>query len=125
MNFTIHLNSLCDMIAMLGGKSAGQKRADSYLRLSACDGMVFVAANQVVCGVEALVLEDGSCSLPRVKFGKILATYAPKNVISIEADRAGLRIGGFSMRTRRYEETAVSPADFQRFILTDRSWMGR
>ena len=63
MNFAIHLESLLNMIAQLQGKAAGYSAPTGYLRLSACDGMVFVAANEVVCGVEALVLKDGACSI--------------------------------------------------------------
>ena len=125
MNFAIHLEPLLNMIAQLQGKAAGRQRADRYLRLSACDGMVFVAANEGVCGVEALVLKDGACSLPRVKFAKVLMTYVPKEVISIDANSDGLSIGGFRMKVRNYSEKVISPTNFERFALANRlEWGG-
>lgn len=37
------------------------------LRLTASDAMVFVKANGVTAGMEALVLAEGTCTLPRLR----------------------------------------------------------
>ena len=56
------------------------------MRLSACVARVFVEANGVAAGIEALVLEDGACNVPRMKFLKVLRTFHPKQNITLAAD---------------------------------------
>ncbi len=126
MKATVHLESLLTMIGLVRVKAPGQKRGDERLRLSVCNGMVYVEANQFVCGVESLVLEDGACNVPLVKFAKVLATYKPKKVLIIEADERGLRIGGFSMPVRAYTPAAVPPGNYERLTLPERlTWEER
>jgi hypothetical protein len=111
MKFTIELRRLIGMIGSLRGRERG-KRTDSQLVLSACQARVFVASGGNVAGEEALVLEDGSCVLPRVRFEKVLKTFRPKPNITVEADAQGLRIERFEMEVRSYSPTSAPPDHF-------------
>ena len=76
---------------------------------------VFVEANCVAAGIEALVLEDGACSVPRMKFLKVLRTFAPKQNLTLTADQNGLRIEGLVMKATCFSPTAAAPGEFQIF----------
>ena len=43
-------------------------RDEGELQLIVCGAMVFVEGNGVTAGCEALVLDEGTCRLPRVRF---------------------------------------------------------
>lgn len=119
MKFTLELPTFVKMLKTVGKKMPGQKRSDGELRLSACSARVFVESNQTVAGIEALVLEDGQCRLPRATFLKVLETYHGRKHLTVEADARGLRIGNFSMAVSGYLPQAVAPGVFQVFPVTD------
>ena len=50
------------------------------LRFSACADRVFVEANQVVAGIEALVLEEEACKVPRMRFSKSCGRSIPSRI---------------------------------------------
>ena len=94
------------------------------MRISACAARVFVEANGVVAGIEALVLEDGACNVPRMKFLEVLRTFHPKQNITLAADAGGLRIESFSMKVTSFSSVAAAPGQFQVFPVTD-SWLAQ
>ncbi|MBI4660028.1 MAG: hypothetical protein HY735_14405 [Verrucomicrobia bacterium] len=119
MKFTLEQSVLVKLVKQVGKKIPGQKRKDPTLRLFACKARVFVECNQTVAGMEALVLEDGDCTLPRVQFLEILQTYRGKEHLTLEADARGLRIGSFSMSVSRYSSQVEAPGKFRVFPVTD------
>lgn len=54
------------MIEQLTGRPTGQKRSDHMMRLYACEARVFVKANHVAAGIEALVFAIALPSIPRM-----------------------------------------------------------
>jgi hypothetical protein len=122
MKFTVERLALIRMVEQLAGRPAGQKRSDHIMRLYACQARVFVEANRVLAGVEALVLEDGACKVPRIRFLKVLRTFHPKKNLTIEVDASGLTIGGFTMGVSCFSPEVAPPADFQVFPVTD-GWL--
>ena len=122
MRFTVDLAAFVRMVETVSRKMPNRQGVDARLKLLACDARVFVSSNQTLAGVEALVLKDGRCTLPRAKFLKVLKTYLGKPNLTIEADEYGLRIGGFSMPLRSYSPYAESPGEFQVFPVTD-DWL--
>jgi len=119
MRFTIELKTLVKMVETVGKKMPGQKRAQNSLRLFACAARVFVEANETVAGVEALVLEDGSCVLPRVAFMKVLRTYQGRRNLTVEVLGNWLHMAGFSIRVREPSYMATPPANFRVFPVRD------
>ena len=119
MKFTLEQKVLVKMVKQVGKKMPGQKRIDSTLRLFACKARVFVESNHTVAGMEALVLEDGDCTLPRAQFLEVLQTYRGKKHLTLEVDARSLRIGGFSMSVSRYAACVEAPGKFQVFPVTD------
>ena len=122
MKFTVERIALQRMIEQLKferGVAGAQQR---MLRLSACAARVFVEANNVTAGIEALVMEDGACNVPRMKFLKVLRTFAHKPNITLAADASGLRIEGFVMKATHFSPVAVAPGEFQVFPVTD-AWL--
>ena len=81
-------------------------------------------ANGVAAGIETLVLEDGACTVPRIKFLKILKTFHPKPNVTLEADESGLKIESFVMKATSFSAVAVAPGEFQVFPVTD-TWLGK
>jgi len=119
MKFTLELPALIRMVQQVGKKMPGQKRADVSLRLYACAARVFVESNKTVAGMEALVLEEGGCTLSREAFLKLLKSYAPEPHITIEADERTVRFGSTTLNYAAYSPTATPPAQFQVFPVTD------
>ena len=62
MRFTIDREALVKMVQHLAGRAQGSKRSDPSLVLTAAGAMVFVEANETTAGVEALVMQEGTCS---------------------------------------------------------------
>lgn len=122
MKFTVERVTLERMVAQLKVERGVKGPRQRMLRLSACAARVFVEANGVTAGVEALVFEDGACNVPRMKFLKILRTFAPKPNITLSADENGLRIEGFVMKATCFSPTAAAPGEFQIFPVTD-GWL--
>lgn len=119
MKFTLELPVLVKMVQQVGKKMPGQKRADPTLRLYACAARVFVESNQTVAGMEALVLEEGGCTVPREVFLELLKSYAPKPHLTIEADERTVRFGSTTLNSVGYSPTATPPAKFQVFPVPD------
>ena len=94
----------------------------STMRLSACATSVFVEANGVVAGVEALVLEEGACDVWRLVFLEILRAFRPKKNFTLEADANGLRIERFVMETTGFSPVAAAPGKFRVFPVAD-AWL--
>ena len=119
MKFTVERAALVKMLKLTGGKSPSQKRRDRLVRLSACAARVFVEANEMTGGVEALVLEDGTCLLGHDVFLKVLRTYAPKVHISIRVDESTLKLGSTTLPISGYSRTVTPPGKFQMIPLSD------
>lgn len=123
MKFTIERRGLIRMVEQERARlSRGQK--DEDLKLWACAARVFVSAGGSVAGHEALVFEDGECSVPGGHFSLVLKSFSRKKNLTIEADGNGLRIGNFSMSVRHYSPTTYPPAHFQVFPVTDLGVLG-
>src|SRR5207302_1858419 len=92
MHFTIERKRLVKMLESVRRKLPGQKRKDKEVRLYACAARVFVEANGVTAGEEALVLRDGGCRQPLEQFLALVKSYANKENVTIEADELSLRM---------------------------------
>jgi hypothetical protein len=119
MKFTVNRIALERMVGQLKIEPGVKGPQQRMVRLSACAARVFVEANGVTAGIEALVLEDGACNVPRMKFLKVLRTFHPKQNITLAADASGLRIVSFTMKATSYSPAAVPPGEFQVFPVTD------
>jgi hypothetical protein len=78
------------------------------LRLWACVARVFVESNGVIAGTEALVVEDGTCVVPRSTFLKLLQSYKDKQNLTIEADSSALRVGSTTLGHLGYTPMGMS-----------------
>src|ERR1051325_8483282 len=106
MKFVVERLALAKMVALT--RNGERFKADkALLRLWACAGRVFVEAQETICGLESLVLEDGSCVMGRKHFHQLLKSYPGKRHLEMEADAAGLRIGGFSIGLVSYSPHAL------------------
>jgi hypothetical protein len=119
MKFTVERVALERMIDQLQADREMKGQQQRMMRLSACAARVFAEANGVAAGIEALVLADGGCNVPRIRFLKILRTYHPKLDVTIAADAGELRIEGFVMKATRFSPVATPPGEFQIFPVTD------
>ena len=92
MHFTIERARLVKMLESVRRKLSGQKMKEKDVRLFACAARVFVEANGVMAGSEALVLRDGGCLQPLEQFLALIKSYPDKKNVTIEADRCALRM---------------------------------
>jgi hypothetical protein len=89
------------------------------LRIVACPGGVCIESNETVAKVEAVVWEDGQCTLFRAHCLRVVKAYRDEANLTIEADRHGLNVGGFLLTVSSYRPYAVAPLKFQAFLVTD------
>lgn len=122
MKFTITQQDLLNMLKQVSKKQPWAKRHDKVLRLSACAARVFVEANETVAGIEALVLQDGACTLDRTMFTDLVKTYAGRTNLTIEANERFLQIANTRINIQNFSPTASPPAKFQVFRVTD-TWV--
>ena len=122
MRFTVERVALQRMIERLRFQRGVKGKSQQMMGLSACAPHVFVEANGVAAGIEALVLEDGACIVPRMKFLKILQTFHPKPNVTLVADADGLRIESFVMKVTHFSPLVAAPGEFQMFPVTD-GWL--
>ena len=122
MKFTVERVALERMVEQLKFDRCTTGPHQRMMRLSACAPRVFVEANGVAAGIEALVLEDGGCNVPRMKLLKVLRTFHPKQNITLAADASGLRVAGFVMKATHFSSVATAPGEFQEFPVTD-GWL--
>jgi DNA-directed RNA polymerase subunit RPC12/RpoP len=116
MKFIIERDQLSRMVKHTKGR-------DDRLRLWACAARVFVESNGVIVGTETLVLEDGTCIVPWNTFYKLVRAYNGQRNVTIEADAKGLRFDKTTLGHLGYTPTAIPPAKFDVFAVSDASWM--
>jgi hypothetical protein len=109
MNFSVHRTTLIKMVRLVAKPRHFTGRRDNWMRLSACAGKVFVEANQVVAGAEALVLADGSCWVKRTLFLKILLSYPGKVNVMVAANAQELQLESVTLRSFDYTPSAEVP----------------
>jgi hypothetical protein len=85
MHFTIERKRLVKMLESVRRKAPGQKKRAKDVRLFACAARVFVEANGVTAGEEALVFRDGGCCHPLDLFLALVKSYANKENVTFEA----------------------------------------
>jgi len=113
MKFSIELDALIRIVETVSKKMPNRQGVDARLRVIASPAQVVVASNQTEAGIKALVSQEGRCTLRRTKFLSVLRTYVGKANLTIEADKCGLRIGGFSMPVLSYSGGAETPGEVQ------------
>jgi hypothetical protein len=119
MKFTIERLALVKMLRHLAGS---RKRPARVVRLYACAARVIAETDEVIAGMEALVPQDGSCRVDRVKLLRLLQMYPGKINLSFEADVRGLRFGTTLLPVSSYASAAMPPARFRVFPVTD-TWV--
>lgn len=119
MKFTIKPGLLIKMVEMLGEWVPGHKRAGASLRLEACQGRVCVESDEKVGETEAVIWEEGQCSLSRAQLLNALKKHRGDVELTIEANEHGLHIGGFLVLVSSFSPRAVLPSTFQMFLATD------
>jgi hypothetical protein len=112
MHFTIERKRLIKMLESVRRKLPGQKKKDQEVRLFACAARVFVEANGVAAGEEALVLRDGGCRQPLEQFLALVKSYPDKQNVTIEADETALRMFSSTRSLSGFTNDVKPPADF-------------
>lgn len=77
------------------------------LRFGASGAYVYAEANEVLAATEALVLDEGECSVSYQQFSQVVRTFATKN-LTISADARRLSIGRFMMPVTAYSPKPVA-----------------
>ena len=122
MHFTIDRKRLVKMIESVRRKLPGAKKRDKDVRIYACAARVFVEANGVTAGEEALVLRDGGCTQPMEQFLMLLKSYSTKENVTIEADERTLKLFNSTLNNSGYTADVKPPAHFVVGQITD-TWV--
>jgi hypothetical protein len=122
MHFTIDRKRLVKMLETVRRKLPGAKKKDKNVRIYACAARVFVEANSLTAGEEALVLRDGGCLQPMEQFLALLKSYAPKENVTIEADERSLKLFNSTLNNSGYTSDVKPPAKFLVGQITD-TWV--
>jgi hypothetical protein len=112
MKFSI---ALADLESLLKATGLTRLKKPTNFTLSACAARVFVEFQGDVSGIEAIVLSDGSVTLPNNKFREVLKTYQGTRFLTFEGSPAGLRIQNFRMPVVGYDPAPLPPAEFKIF----------
>lgn len=120
MKFSVDRLALVKMLRLAQKRAPGARNRDRLVRLSVCPAKVFIEANEVAAGVEALVLEEGTCSLPHDVFLRLLQSYHPKPQITIETNARALRMGTTTLEAVvSYSPESTPPMSYRVFPVTD------
>jgi hypothetical protein len=112
MHFTIDRRRFVKMLETVRRRLPTRKEKDQEVRIYACAARVFVEANSVTVGEEAMVLKEGSCFQPIEPFLALIKSYRSKPNITIEADAESLRVFSSVRNVLGYTRYATPPADF-------------
>ena len=118
MHFTVDYKRLVKMIETVNRKMPGAKK-DKEVIIYACAARVFVEANGVTAGEEALVFRDGGCRQSIKEFLFLLKSYAPKKNVTIEADEDRFKFFNTSVGVFCYWPDPKPPAHFVVGRVTD------
>ena len=123
MKFTVERQSLVNMIGLLAIKPAHRKQSDSWMRLTASGSRVFVEGNETTCGVEALVMSEGTCRVRRSVLLRILQSYHPRVNITMEGRPGALQLVNSTIAISGFNPVAVAPENFRSFVVTTDRWL--
>lgn len=112
------------MLEVIGRKAPSKKWREKEVRLLACAPRVFVEANESTGGIEALVLEDGTCLLEHKTFLKLLKMHFPKKNITVEVDEHKITFATTTLPISGYSRTVTPPGEFKVFPVTD-DWLSQ
>jgi hypothetical protein len=112
MHFTVDYKRLVKMIEIVRRKLPGAKKKDVGIRIYACAARVFVEANGVIAGEEALVFRDGGCNQNLEGFFNVLKSYGPKKNVTIEATDKNLKLFNSTFEVWCYWPNPKPPAKF-------------
>jgi hypothetical protein len=119
MKFTIKPEPLIRMVEMVGERGPSYKRMGAFLRLVACEGRVCIETDGKAAEMEAVIWEDGQCSLSRARLLNALKRHSEDIELTIEADEHGLQMDGSSLPVSSFSPNAALPAAFQIFFGAD------
>lgn len=111
MHFTVDYKRLVKMLELAKRKWPGQMK-DKKVRMYACAARVFIEAESMTSGEEALVFRDGGCRLPLASFLKVLKTYSYKENVTIEADEKVLKMFSTNFPVLDFTPHVNPPASF-------------
>jgi hypothetical protein len=80
---------------------------------------MFVSAGWMVTGTEALVLEDGGCTVDRRQFESLFRVFGHKKNITIEAKPGLLQIEDERIKVSDYSDHVTAPGEFKVFPVSD------
>ncbi len=118
MKFTVQKESFTKLVAIVGERTQSQN-SDAILLLSAHESRVDVNQGDTEAETEAVVWEEGQCTVSRAKLVQVLAATPDDASVTMEVRRNSLQIGGARVPLISYNPSAVRPQRFQIFLASD------
>jgi hypothetical protein len=115
MKFIVETHYFRRMLAAVGKKYPGTPRRDAEITLNVLPGLVIATTTCRAGGVLALGTESGQCTLPRLQFENVLATFKDEEVLSVKVNERGLTIKNFKMPVLKFSPIPQPPTKYDWF----------
>ncbi len=119
MKFTTEPEPFLRIIQILAEPKARGRRFDPEVTLIASEGQLWVEQNGTAARTEAVVREDGQCTVDGTELLQAVKLNARRSRLCFEAGTAGLRVGDSVIPVSAYCSFTAPPGSCQMFLTTD------
>ncbi len=118
MKFTVDTAAFIRMLQILNESPSGGKRGDRALSVTVNRGRVMVAGSGTAAEIEAIVWQDGQCTVPRTRLMKAAKSSPQNQPLTLTLTEQGLRVGTSVLRVLPPPAVARTPQRFAFFLTT-------
>ncbi len=104
---------------MLAENGAGVARGKQHVTLTACDDRLWVAHNGTAARTDAIVFEEGQCTVSTRKFLLALEPHRDGPTLMIQAGAKKMQVDRAKIPVSHYSAAATPPGRFQIFLATN------
>lgn len=119
MRFSTQPSPLLRILKMLAENGDGVARPKQHVTLIACDDRLWVAHNGTAARMEAIVFEEGQCTVSTRKFLLALEPHRDSLTLMIQVSAKKMQVDQVRIPVSRYSTAATPPSRFQIFLATN------
>ncbi len=116
MKFTVDTPAFIRMLQILSESPSGRKRGDRALSVTVNRGRVMVAGNDTAAEIEAIVWQDGQCTVSRTGLMKAAKSSPRNQPLTLILTAQGLRVGTSVLPVLPQRAAAQTPHRFAFFL---------
>ncbi len=119
MRFSTQPSPLLRILEMLAENGADVARRRQHVTLIAYDDVLWVAHSGTAARMEAVVFEEGQCTVSTRKFLLALEPHRDSPALMIQAGAKKMKVDQVRIPVSRYSAAATPPSRFQIFLATN------